>query len=331
MRELLGVPQDFHVGIVPASDTGAVEMALWSLLGPRKVDVLAWEAFGRTWLADTVEQLRLDARVHLADYGCLPDLSAVDPSRDLVFTWNGTSSGVRVPDGSFISRQREGLVICDATSAAFAVDLPWDRLDATTFSWQKVLGGEAAHGTLVLSPGAVERLEGWQPPWPMPKIFRLTKNGKFNAAIFGGATINTPSLMCIEDLVHALEWARSIGGREALISRANANADVVARFVESTPWLDFLARRPETRSNTSVCLRFTSEQVQDTAMAGFTNAVAARLSAENVALDVKSYKSAPPGLRIWCGATVERSDLEALMPWIEWAYEIELRRLDGRN
>ena len=329
MRDLLAVPEDFHVGIVPASDTGAVEMALWSLLGPRKVDVLAWEAFGRTWLTDTVEQLRLDARIHLAEYGCLPDLSAVDPKRDLVFTWNGTTSGVRVPDGSFISSRREGVVICDATSAAFAVDLPWDRLDATTFSWQKVLGGEAAHGTIVLSPGAVERLESWQPPWPMPKIFRLTKNGRFNRGIFRGSTINTPSLMCIEDLIHALEWALSIGGREALISRANANADVVSRFVDSRPWLDYLAREPETRSNTSVCLVFTDERVPEHAMPGFSRAVAARLAGEGVAFDVNSYMSAPPGLRIWCGATVDRSDLEALMPWIEWAYKIELQRLEG--
>ncbi len=320
-RELLGIPEDYRVGIMPASDTGAVEAALWSLLGARPVEVLAWESFGKGWATDVLKQLRLDARVHEADYGELPDLGAVDFGADVVFTWNGTTSGVRVPDGAWIPADREGLTICDATSAAFAMELPWDKLDVTTFSWQKVMGGEAQHGMIVLSPRAVERLESHTPPWPVPKIFRMTKGGKLIEGIFKGATINTPSMLCVEDWLQALAWAREIGGLPALIARTEANAAVIDRFVAAHEWIDHLAADPRVRSTTSVCLKFTDPAITDPA--AFAKAVVARLEAEGVAYDIGAYRDAPPGLRIWCGATVETADLEALMPWLEWAYATE--------
>jgi len=321
-REVLGIPADYRIAIVPASDTGAVEMAMWSLLGPRPVEMLAWESFGAGWVSDALKQLKLDARVHEAPYGKLPDLSEVDCDNDVVFTWNGTTSGVRVPNGSWIPAKRAGLTICDATSAAFAQRLPWDKLDATTFSWQKVLGGEAAHGMLILSPRAVERLESYSPPWPMPKIFRLTKGGKLIEGIFKGETINTPSMLAVEDYLFALDWARSVGGLEGLRARANANLAVIQRFVAANRWIGFLAEEPETRSNTSVCLRFTDPRIADGA--AFAKAVAKRLEAEGVAFDIGAYRDAPPGLRIWCGATVETADVEALMPWLAWAFEAEI-------
>lgn len=321
-REVLGVPADYRIGIVPASDTGAVEMAMWSMLGERPVEMLAWESFGAGWVTDAVKQLKLDATVREADYGEIVDLAEVDFDKDVVFTWNGTTSGVRVPDGSAIPADRAGLTICDATSAAFAQDLPWDKLDVTTFSWQKVLGGEAAHGMLVLSPRAVQRLENYTPSWPLPKIFRLTKGGKLNEGIFEGATINTPSMLAVEDYLVALDWAKSVGGLKGLIARADANTQAVASFVESHDWLDFLSKDPATRSNTSVCLKFTDDRIKDGA--GFAKAVAKRLEAEGVALDVGAYRDAPPGLRIWCGGTVETSDIEALMPWIDWAFNAEI-------
>ena len=322
-REILGVPESHRIGIVPGSDTGAVEMALWSLLGERKVEVLAWESFGKDWLADVTGQLRLDAVVRTADYGELPDLTQVDFENDVVFTWNGTTSGVRVPDGGFIPDLREGLTICDATSAAFAVDLPWDKLDATTFSWQKVLGGEAAHGIIILSPRAVERLESWTPPWPIPKVFRLTRNGKLIEGIFRGATINTPSMLCVEDCLLSLEWAKSVGGLSGMIARANENTRVVSEFVNERAWISFLASDERTRSNTSVCLVFNDPGIRADDLADFAKSVAGRLAAEDVAHDIESYRDAPPGLRIWCAATVETGDLRALMPWIEWAYQEE--------
>ncbi len=323
-REILQVPADYRIGIVPASDTGAVEMAMWSLLGERGVDVLAWESFGAGWVTDILKQLKLkDARTFEAGYGELPDLSQADFSRDVVFTWNGTTSGVRVPDGDFIPADRAGLTICDATSAAFAQALPFDKLDVVTFSWQKVLGGEAAHGMLILSPRAVERLESYVPAWPMPKIFRLTSKGKLSEGIFKGETINTPSMLCVEDYLDALGWAKGLGGLEALIARADANLGVIEAFVEKTPWIDFLAKAPQTRSNTSVCLSFTDPEVAGLDAAGqaaFAKGVASALEKEGVALDIGAYRDAPAGLRIWTGATVEKSDLEALMPWIEWAF-----------
>lgn len=318
-RDLLGIPADYRIGIVPGSDTGAMEMALWSLLGQRPAEVLAWEAFGKGWATDVVSQLKIPCEVRSADYGKLPDLAAVEFDKDVVFAWNGTTSGVRVPDGDFIPDDRSGLSICDATSAAFAIDLPWPKLDATTFSWQKALGGEAAHGMLVLSPRAAERLASWTPPWPIPKLFRLTKSGKLNEAVFKGSTINTPSMLCVEDYLVALEWARSTGGLPALTARADANARSVDRFVMNRDWIEYLAEAPSTRSNTSVCLRFGGGRIADPA--GFAKAVAARLEREGVAFDIASYRDAPPGLRIWCGATVENSDIEALLPWIEWAFE----------
>jgi len=323
-RALLGMPADWRLGIVPASDTGAVEMALWSLLGPRGVDVLAWESFGQGWATDAVKQLKLaDARVLGADYGALPDLTQVDPARDLVFTWNGTTSGVRVPDADWIPADREGLAICDATSAAFAMALDWDRLDVVTWSWQKVLGGEAAHGMLALSPRAVARLESYSPPWPLPKIFRLTKGGKLIKGVFKGETINTPSMLAVEDALDGLRWAEGIGGLPALIARSEANFATVARWVEARPWVDFLARAPETRSPTSICLCFTDPWFTGLApeeQAATAKAVAAKLEAEGVAFDIGAYRDAPPGLRIWGGATVEAGDLEALLPWIDWAW-----------
>jgi phosphoserine aminotransferase len=321
-REILGVPADYRIAIVPASDTGAVEMAMWSLLGPRPVEMLAWESFGEGWVTDAVKQLKLDATVRKAPYGQIVNLDEVEFDKDVVFTWNGTTSGVRVPDAAQIPADRAGLTICDATSAAFAQRLPWDRLDVVTFSWQKVLGGEAAHGMLVLSPRAVARLESYTPPWPMPKIFRMTKGGKLIEGLFEGETINTPSMLAVEDYLFALDWARSIGGLPALIARADANAAVIDRFVAARDWIANLAEDPATRSNTSVCLRFTDPRIRDGA--AFAKAVAKRLEKEGVALDAGSYRDAPPGLRIWCGATVETADVEALMPWIDWAFAEEI-------
>jgi phosphoserine aminotransferase len=323
-REVLGIPADHRVAIVPASDTGAVEMALWSLLGARGVDLLAWESFGKGWVTDVTKHLKLgDVRVLEADYGLLPDLDSVDFSRDVVFTWNGTTSGVRVPDAGWIAADRAGLTICDATSAAFAQALDWSKLDVVTFSWQKVLGGEAAHGMLVLSPRAVERLETHVPAWPLPKIFRLTKAGKLNGEIFEGATINTPSMLCVEDYLDTLGWAQSVGGLDALIARADANAAVIAGWVEKSGWARFLARDPATRSNTSVCLSIreaVAAGLDDKARAALPKAIAAALDAEGVAFDIGGYRDAPPGLRIWTGSTIETSDVEALMPWLDWAY-----------
>ena len=322
-RDVLGIPADYKIGIVPASDTGAMEMAMWSLLGARKVEMLAWESFGSGWVTDVVKQLKLDAEVKLADYGQIVDLATVDTrNNDVVFTWNGTTSGVRVPNGDWIADDREGLTLCDATSAAFAMDLPWDKPDVTTFSWQKVLGGEAAHGMLILSPRAVERLESYTPAWPLPKIFRLTKGGKLIDGIFSGATINTPSMLAVEDYLIALEWAQSVGGLTGLKARADANTAVIADFVSAHDWIDFLAVDPATRSNTSVCLKFTDDRIADGA--AFAKAVAKRLEAEGVALDIGAYRDAPAGLRIWCGGTVETADLEAMMPWLNWAFESEI-------
>ena len=323
-RRVLQVPDSHLIGIVPGSDTGAVEMALWSLLGPRKVQMLAFESFGKDWVTDVVKQLKLPAEVLEAPYGELPDLSRVDPAADLVFTWNGTTSGVRVPDAGFISADRGGLAICDATSAAFAQDLAWDRLDVVTFSWQKALGGEGAHGVLVLSPRAVERLESYTPAWPMPKLFRMTKNGKVTLDLFEGATINTPSMLCVEDVIDALEWAEGIGGLSAMRARADANLAVLADWVAKTPWVDFLAADPATRSNTSVCLRVVDPRVAALpaeAQADFAKTLASLLEKEGAALDVGGYRDAPPGLRIWCGATVETADVAALVPWLDWAFE----------
>ena len=323
-RDLLDIPKDYLIGIVPASDTGAMEMAIWSLLGARGVDVLVWESFGKGWASDVVSQLRIDdTRVIEADYGELPDLSKVDFDRDVVFTWNGTTSGVRVPDGDWIANQRGGLTICDATSAVFAQDLDWPKLDVVTFSWQKVMGGEAQHGMLVLSPRAVERLESYEPPWPLPKIFRLTKKGSLIAGIFEGATINTPSMLCVEDYLDALRWAGELGGAKALMARSEANADIIAEWVEKSPWADFLAARPEIRSNTSVCLKLVDPAVTSLAVGdqlAFVKKMTALLDAENVAFDIGSYRDAPPGLRIWVGATIEVADIEALMPWLDWAF-----------
>ena len=321
-REVLGIPADYRIAIVPASDTGAMEMAMWNLLGARKVEMLAWESFGAGWVTDVVKQLKLDAEVKTADYGEIVDMTTVDTDNDVVFTWNGTTSGVRVPDGDWIKADRAGLTICDATSAAFAQNLPWDKLDVTTFSWQKVLGGEGAHGMLILSPRAVERLESHTPAWPLPKIFRLTKGGKLIGGIFEGATINTPSMLAVEDYLLALDWARSVGGLTGLIARADANADSVAGYADAQDWLTNLATDPATRSNTSVCLKFTDDRITDGA--AFAKAVAKRLESEGVALDIGSYRDAPPGLRIWCGGTVETADIEALMPWIGWAFQAEI-------
>ncbi len=324
-RDILGVPADYRIGIVPASDTGAVEMAMWSLLGPRPVEMLAWESFGEGWITDAVKQLKLDATVRKAHYGQIVDLGAVDFDKDVVFTWNGTTSGVRVPNGDAIPSNRAGLTICDATSAVFAMDLPWGKLDVVTFSWQKVLGGEAAHGMLVLSPRAVERLESHVPAWPMPKIFRLTKGGKLIEGIFQGETINTPSMLAVEDYLAALDWADRIGGLSALISRAEANAALIADFCAARSWIANLAEDPATASTTSVCLKFTDPRITDGA--AFAKAVANRLEKEGVALDIGAYRDAPPGLRIWCGSTVETADVRALMPWIDWAFQAEIRAL----
>ncbi|HEX8166812.1 MAG TPA: phosphoserine transaminase [Beijerinckiaceae bacterium] len=331
-REVLEVPADYRIGIVPASDTGAVEMALWSMLGARPVEMLAWESFGEGWVTDVAKQLKLkDARVIKAPYGALPDLSQVDTrTRDVVFTWNGTTSGVRVPDAGWIAADREGLTICDATSAAFAQALDWGKLDVVTFSWQKVLGGEAAHGMLVLSPRAVARLESYTPPWPLPKIFRMTKGGKLVEGIFEGETINTPSMLCVEDYIDALEWAKGLGGLPALVAKADANAKVVLDWAERTPWVANLARDPTTASNTSVCLVIADPDVLakgEGAVTALAKGIAATLEKEGVAFDIGAYRDAPPGLRIWCGATVERSDLEALTPWLDWAFAQEKAKL----
>lgn len=324
-RELLNIPTDYRIGIVPASDTGAVEMALWNLLGARPVEMLAWESFGAGWITDVVKQLKIDATVKTADYGQIVDLASVDFTNDVVFTWNGTTSGVRVPNGDWIADNRDGMTICDATSAAFAMDLPWDKLDVTTYSWQKVLGGEAAHGMIILSPRAVERLESYAPAWPLPKIFRLTKGGKLIDGIFTGATINTPSMLCVEDYLFALSWARSVGGLRGLIARADANSSAIDSFCAAHDWIENLAEVKATRSNTSVCLKFTDARITDGA--SFAKAVAKRLENEGVAFDMGAYRDAPAGLRIWCGATVETSDVEALLPWVKWAFEAEIASL----
>jgi phosphoserine aminotransferase len=326
-REILGVPADYRIGIVPASDTGAVEMAMWSLLGARPCTMVAWESFGAGWVSDVVKQLKLDATVLNADYGQIVDMGAVDYDTDVVFTWNGTTSGVKMPNGDMIPANRAGLTICDATSAAFAQDLPWDKLDVTTFSWQKVMGGEAAHGMLILSPRAVERLESYSPAWPLPKIFRMTKGGKLIEGIFKGETINTPSMLAVEDYLVALDWAKSIGGLPALMARANANAQAIFDFCASRDWIDNLAEDPATRSNTSVCLKFTDPRITDGA--AFAKAVAKRLEGEGIALDIGAYRDAPAGLRIWCGATVETADIEAMLPWLDWAFETEIAALSA--
>lgn len=323
-HELLHLPDDYRVVLVPASDTGAVEMALWNLLGPRGVDVLAFEAFSQDWVTDIVEQLKLDhVRVLTAPYGDLPDLTQVDFANDVVLAWNGTTSGVRVPNADWIAADRDGLVICDATSAVFAQRLDWEKLDAVTYSWQKVLGGEAQHGMLILSPRALARLESFEPPWPLPKLFRLTKNGKVIEDLFEGGTINTPSMLCLEDYRDALCFIESIGGLDGAIARADANAAVIADFVARTPWADFLAATPETRSNTSVCLLVSDPDIAPEDRGDFPRKMAARLAAEGVAYDIAAYRKAPPGLRIWTGATVETDDVKALMPWLDWAYRVE--------
>ncbi|MCZ7498839.1 phosphoserine transaminase [Agrobacterium sp. 16-172Ci] len=326
-REVLNVPADYRIGIVPASDTGAVEMALWSLLGERGVDMLAWESFGAGWVTDVVKQLKLkDVRKFEADYGLLPNLAEVDFDRDVVFTWNGTTSGVRVPNADFIPADRKGLTICDATSAAFAQDMDFTKLDVVTFSWQKVLGGEGGHGVIILSPRAVERLLSYAPAWPLPKIFRMVSGGKLIEGIFTGETINTPSMLCVEDYIDALLWAKNLGGLKALIGRADANAKVIYDFIEKNDWIANLAVEPETRSNTSVCMKIVDPEVQAldaAAQADFAKGVVALLEKENVALDIGAYRDAPSGLRIWAGATIETADMEAVMPWLAWAYQTQ--------
>jgi len=321
-RDLLGVPADYRIGIVPASDTGAFEMAMWSLLGERPAEMVAWESFGAGWVSDVAKQLKIEHTAHTAEYGAIVDMASLNYDHDICFTWNGTTSGVRMPNGDAIPTTRTGLTLCDATSAAFAMELPWDKLDVTTFSWQKVLGGEAAHGVLILSPRAVERLENYTPPWPLPKIFRLTKGGKLIDGIFEGATINTPSMLAVEDYLFSLAWARGVGGLTGLIARADANAKAVADFVAANDWIDHLATDPATRSTTSVCLKFTDPRIRDGAT--FAKAIAKRLADENVALDIGAYRDAPPGLRIWCGGTVETSDIDAMLPWLAWAFETEI-------
>jgi phosphoserine aminotransferase len=324
-RDVLQVPADYRIGIVPASDTGALEMALWSLLGAQPVTMLAWESFGEGWVNDVAKELKLkDLTVLRAPYGELPDLHSIDPASDIVFTWNGTTSGTRVPNADWIAAERTGLAICDATSAAFAQPLDWPKLDAVTFSWQKVLGGEAAHGMLILSPRAVSRLESYRPPWPLPKIFRMTKSGKLNESIFQGETINTPSMLCVEDYLDTLAWAKSIGGLPALHARADANAKVIADWVARTPWIDFLTCDPALRSNTSVCLKVVDSAVgrlPAEAQAAFVKGIAATLEQEEIAYDINAYRDAPAGLRIWCGSTVESSDVAALTLWLDWAYD----------
>jgi phosphoserine aminotransferase len=323
-REVLEVPADYRIGIVPASDTGAVEMALWSLLGPRPVTMLSWESFGEGWVSDVAKELKLkDVKTLKAPYGELPDLSKVDWKTDVVFTWNGTTSGVRVPNADWIPANREGLAICDATSAAFAQRLDFPKLDVVTFSWQKALGGEAAHGMLILSPRAVARLKSYNPPWPLPKIFRMTKGGKLMEGIFEGETINTPSMLCVEDYLDTLQWAKSIGGLSALVARADANTKVISDWVAKTPWAEFLAKDSAIRSNTSVCLKVVDPAVTSLnadGQATFAKNLAGAIEKEGAGYDIAAYRDAPPGLRIWCGATVESRDVEALMPWLDWAY-----------
>jgi phosphoserine aminotransferase len=330
-RARLELPEGYRLAIVPASDTGAVEMALWSLLGPRGVDVLAWEAFSRDWVTDIAEQLKLeDVRALIAPYGELPDLTQVDFDRDVVFAWNGTTSGVRVPSGDFIAADRKGLTICDATSAIFAQAIDWTKLDAATFSWQKVLGGEAQHGMLILSPRAVERLESHTPSWPLPKLFRMTRDGRLNAELFEGSTINTPSMLCVQDYLDALDWVESVGGLAGTIARSDANACVIAEWVARTPWVEFLARVPETRSSTSVCLKIVDPEIMalpPQLRDAFPKRIAHLLDRENAAKDISAYRHAPPGLRIWTGATVEQSDVEALLPWLDWAFAVEKQAL----
>ncbi|MBN8961026.1 MAG: phosphoserine transaminase [Rhizobiales bacterium] len=323
-REVLEVPADYKIGIVPASDTGAVEMALWSLLGARPVTMIAWESFGEGWVTDVVKQLKLkDVTKLTAGYGEIPDLTKADPASDIVFTWNGTTSGVRVPNADWIKADREGLTICDATSAAFAQPLDWAKLDVVTFSWQKALGGEGAHGMLILSPRAVARLESYTPPWPMPKIFRMTKGGKLIDGIFVGETINTPSMLCVEDYLDALNWAKSVGGLKGMIGRADANTKALSDWVAKTPWIDFLAADPAIRSNTSVCLKVVDPAVTALAadaQAAFAKALVAAVEKEGAGYDLGHYRDAPPGLRIWCGATVETADVAALTGWLDWAF-----------
>jgi phosphoserine aminotransferase len=324
-REALRVPADYRIGIMPGSDTGAIEAAMWSMLGPREVDVFAWESFGEDWVTDILKQLKLKARAHTAAYGALPDLAKARPDADIVFTWNGTTSGVRVPDASWIAADREGLTFCDATSAVFAMPMDWPKLDVTTYSWQKVLGGEGAHGVLILSPRAVARLESHTPAWPMPKLFRMTKGGKVAEGIFEGETINTPSMLCVEDYLDALDWAERVGGLDGLIARSNANLDALARWVARTDWVEFLAADPAIRSNTSVTLRIVDPRVaglDDEAQQAFVKKLTGLLEEENAAYDIAGYRSAPPGLRIWCGATVETADVEALTPWLDWAFGV---------
>ena len=324
-REVLEVPEDYRIGIVPASDTGAVEMAMWSLLGPRGVDVAAWESFGAGWITDAQTQLPLDdLHILKGEYGHLPDFSNYDGTRDLVFTWNGTTSGVKIPNADFIPTDREALTICDATSAAFAQPLDWDKLDVVTFSWQKVMGSEAGHGMLILSPRAVERLESYNPPWPLPKLFRMKKGGKINEGIFQGATINTPSMLAVEDYIDSLSWGKSIGGLPTLLKRADENAKVIWDWVETTPWIENLAANKDEWSNTGVCLVFDDKRIEDNA--AFSKAFVNLLAQENVALDFGSYRDAPAGLRIWCGSAVEKSNLEALVPWLDWAFETLIQK-----
>ena len=323
-RAVLGIPADYRIGILPGSDTGAIEAALWSLLGPRPVDVLAWDSFGQDWAIDIAEELRLTAHVQKAPYGALPDLAAVDWSHDVVFTWNGTTSGVKLPNGDWIAADRAGLSICDATSAVFAMDLPWDKLDVVTWSWQKVLGGEAAHGMIALSPRAAIRLTEHRPSWPMPKVFRLARNGKISEGIFKGETINTPSMLCVEDQIDALKWAEGLGGLPALIARSESNFRAVADWVAKTDWVDFLAANPATRSTTSLCLKIADPRVTalpQEVQASIAGAIAKLLDKDGVAHDIGSYRDAPPGLRLWCGATVETTDLLALLPWLDWAFD----------
>jgi phosphoserine aminotransferase len=330
-REVLGVPGDYRIGITPGSDTGAFEMAMWSLLGARAVEVLAWESFGEGWVSDIVKELKLkQARTLKAPYGELPDLAQVNFDHDVVFAWNGTTSGVRVPNADWIAADRKGLTLCDATSAAFAQALDWPKLDVTTFSWQKALGGEAGHGVIILSPRAAERLETHTPPWPVPKVFRLTKGGKLIEGMFEGETINTPSMLCVEDYIDALQWAKSFDGLEALIARADANAKAIADWVDRTPWVDFLARVPETRSNTSVCLKVVDPAVAALSadgQAAFAKALASFLEKEKVAFDIGSYRDAPAGLRIWCGTTIEAADVRALTHWLDYAFGVEKGKL----
>ena len=328
-RDILQIPADYRIGIVPASDTGAVEMCMWSMLGARGVDITGWESFGKGWITDAVNQLKLeDVRVFTAEYGKLPDLSQLDGDRDIVFTWNGTTSGVRVPDGEWIADDRKGLTICDATSGVFAMELPWEKLDVVTYSWQKAMGGEGAHGMLVLSPRAVQRLESYTPPWPLPKLFRMTKGGQIDEALFRGSTINTPSMLCVEDAIDGLRWAESIGGLAELVRRSQVNLACLSAWIESSSWASFLAEDEATRSSTSICLKFVDpwyESLPADAQRAKENALVGLLEEEGVAYDIGSYRDAPPGLRIWGGSTVERSDIELLLPWLDWAWS-EIQR-----